>query len=135
MLHIIGDSCYGWYLHYLHSVGASMMLCVQYLHIGRSLYYGSYVYNVNVWLSGVYLMKMLMLNAFVGYVLIWGMMSYWGSTVISGLFIIVPCVCECICGGFYVCNPTLKRFFIVHMISGVLLWVCIIMHIYYLHVA
>ena len=85
VIHIIQDITYGWYLHYLHSIGASIILVVMYLHIGRSLYIGSFMYNANLWLSGVYSLIFIMLIAFLGYILIWGMMSYWGGTVISNV--------------------------------------------------
>ena len=106
IIHIIQDISYGWYLHYLHSIGASLLIMVIYLHIGRSLYVVGYMYNANLWLSGFYIMILLMLIAFLGYILIWGMLSYWGCTVITNLLTIIPCLIECICGGFYVCNPT-----------------------------
>ena len=74
-----------------------------------------------------------MLIAFLGYVLIWGMMSYWGGTVITNLLSLIPCLIECICGGFYVSNPTLKRFFIFHIILAYLMSALFIIHLYYLH--
>ena len=70
IIHIIQDISYGWYLHYLHSIGASIILVVMYLHIGRSLYIGSFMYNANLWLSGLYNMIFLMFIAFLGYILI-----------------------------------------------------------------
>ena len=70
VIHIIQDITYGWYLHYLHSIGASYLIGLMYIHIGRSLYIGSYVYNLNLWLSGLCLMIFEMLIAFIGYVLI-----------------------------------------------------------------
>ena len=106
---------------------------VIYLHIGRSLYLESYLYNANLWLSGFYIMILLMLIAFLGYLLIWGMMSYWGCTVIINLLTIIPCLIECICGGFYVCNSTLKRMYIIHIILGNLMITVFIIHLYYLH--
>jgi ubiquinol-cytochrome c reductase cytochrome b subunit len=133
VIHIIQDIIYGWYLHYLHSLGASVVLVVMYLHIGRSLYYGTSIYNVNLWLSGFYIMVFLMLVAFIGYVLVWGMMSYWGCTVISNLLSLMPCLIEYICGGFYIFNPTLKRFFVFHVIVAFLIVALFIIHLYYLH--
>jgi ubiquinol-cytochrome c reductase cytochrome b subunit len=133
IIHIIQDISYGWYLHYLHSVGASLLMMVMYLHIGRSLYVVGYVYNVNLWLSGFCIMVLLMLIAFLGYILVWGMLSYWGCTVITNLLTVVPCLIECICGGFYVCNPTLKRMSVVHIILGILMITVFIIHLYYLH--
>jgi quinol-cytochrome oxidoreductase complex cytochrome b subunit len=133
VIHIIQDITYGWYLHYLHSIGSSIILGVMYLHIGRSLYIGSFMYNTNLWLSGLCSLIFLMLIAFLGYVLIWGMMSYWGGTVITNLLSLIPCLIECICGGFYVSNPTLKRFFIFHIIIAFLILALFIIHLYYLH--
>lgn len=133
VIHIIQDIYYGWYLHYLHSNGSSMLLIVLYLHIGRSLYIVTYILNGNLWLSGLSIMIFLMLIAFLGYLLIWGMMSYWGGTVITNLLSLIPCLIECICGGFYVSNPTLKRFFIFHIILAFLILALFIIHLYYLH--
>ena len=133
LIHIIQDICFGWYLHYLHSIGSSIILVVMYLHIGRSLYIGSFMYNANLWLSGLCLMIFLMLIAFLGYVLIWGMMSYWAGTVITNLLSLIPCLIECICGGFCVSNPTNKRFFIFHIIIAFNILALFIIHLYYLH--
>jgi ubiquinol-cytochrome c reductase cytochrome b subunit len=133
VIHIIQDIYYGWYLHYLHSIGASVVLVVMYLHIGRSLYIGSFMYNANLWTSGFSIIVILMMVAFLGYVLVWGMMSYWGGTVITNLIFLIPCLIECICGGFYVSNPTLKRFLIFHMILAFLIIALIFIHLYYLH--
>lgn len=133
VIHIIQDITYGWYLHYLHSIGASIVLVVMYLHIGRSLYYGTVMFNANLWLSGFYMMVLLMLVAFLGYVLVWGMMSYWGGTVITNLLSLMPCLIEYVCGGFYVSNPTLKRFFVFHIIVAFLVVALFIIHLYYLH--
>jgi ubiquinol-cytochrome c reductase cytochrome b subunit len=78
-------------------------------------------------------MILLILEAFLGYVLVWGMMSYWGVTVITNLASLIPNAIECICGGFYVSNYTLKRFFILHVSLGALLIALFIIHLYYLH--
>lgn len=133
VIHIIQDITYGWYLHYLHSIGASIILVVMYFHIGRSLYIGTFMYNANLWLSGLYSWIFIMLIAFLGYILIWGMMSYWGGTVISNLLSLIPCLIECICGGFYVSNPSLQRFLLFHIILAFLIIALFIIHLYYLH--
>lgn len=133
IIHIIQDIYYGWYIHYLHSTGSSIVMVLVYLHIGRSLYIATYILNANLWLSGLSIMIFLMLIAFLGYVLIWGMMSYWGGTVITNLLSLIPSLIECICGGFYVSNPTLKRFFIFHIILAFLILALFIIHLYYLH--
>ena len=91
------------------------------------------MYNANLWLSGLCLMIFLMLKAFLGYVLIWGMMSYWAGTVITNLLSLIPCLIECICGGFYVSNPSLQRFLLFHIILGFLIIALFIIHLYYLH--
>merc|ERR1712151_1282292 len=104
-----------------------------YFHIGRGLYISSYVYKVNLWLSGVVLFIFLMAISFLGYVLAWGQMSFWGGTVITNLFSSVPCLIEVIIGGFYVSNPTLIRFFIFHFILPLTCYGFIMFHFYYLH--
>lgn len=85
LIHIVQDIIYGWYLHYLHSSGSSALMAVMYIHVGRSLYIGTYITNGNLWLSGLSIMYVLMLVAYLGYILVWGMMSYWGGTVITNL--------------------------------------------------
>jgi ubiquinol-cytochrome c reductase cytochrome b subunit len=133
VMHIIRDIYYGWCLRYMHSSGASFVLGITYLHIGRGLYVSSYMYNTNLWLSGVVLFVFLMAIAFLGYVLAWGQMSFWGGTVITNLLSSVPCLIEWMCGGFYVSNPTLKRFFVFHFILPFITIGFVIVHLYYLH--
>merc|ERR1712002_1250886 len=99
----------------------------------RGLLVSSYVYNTNLWLSGVVLFIFLMVTAFQGYVLTWGQMSFWGGTVITNLFCFLPCIIEWMCGGFYVSNPTLKRFLIFHFILSIITIGFVIIHLYYLH--
>ena len=94
VIHIIQDLHYGYLTHYLHSHGSSIILVILYLHIGRSLFIGSFMYNANLWLSGLCIMIFLMLIAFLGYLLIWGMMSYWGGTVLTNLLFLIPCLIE-----------------------------------------
>merc|ERR1712023_381233 len=89
---------------------------VLFLHLGRAIFYGSYFYNPNTWFSGIVLFLLLMATAFMGYVLPWGQMSFWGATVITNLLSPFPCLIEWVCGGHYVYNPTLKRFFVFHFI-------------------
>merc|ERR1712179_511089 len=105
---------YGWCLRYLHSSGASFVFLFLFLHLGRAISYGSYFYNPNTWFSGIILFLMLMATAFLGYVLPFGQMSFWGATVITNLLSPFPCLIEWICGGYCVSSPTLKRFFIFH---------------------
>merc|ERR1712070_893317 len=111
---LIREVYYGWSLRYFHSSGASFVFLFLFLHGGRALFYGSYFYNPNTWFSGIVLLLFLMAIAFMGYVLPFGQMSFWGATVITNLFSPFPCLVEWVCGGYCVCNPTLKRFFLFH---------------------
>merc|ERR1739848_472147 len=133
MGYIIREVYYGWSLRYIHSNGASFLFTVLFIHIGRGLYYGSYYYNPNSWFSGIIIFIVLMAIAFIGYVLPWGQMSFWGATVITNLLSPFPCLIEWICGGFYVSNPTLKRFFVFHFILPFIVYGFVIIHLYYLH--
>ena len=108
----IREIYYGWYLRYFHSNGASFIFIFLFIHIGRAIYYGSYFYNPNTWFSGIILFFLLMAIAFLGYILPFGQMSFWGATVITNLFSFLPYLIEWICGGYYIYNPTLKRFLI-----------------------
>ena len=130
---IIREVYYGWSLRYIHSNGASFLFTVLFIHIGRGLYYGSYYYTSNVWFSGIFIFYSFVAIAFIGYVLPWGQMSFWGATVITNLLSPFPCLIEWICGGFYISNPTLKRFFIFHFILPFIICGIIIIHVYYLH--
>merc|ERR1712014_32760 len=111
---LIREVYYGWCLRYLHSSGASFVFLFLFLHLGRAIFYGSYFYNPNTWFSGIILLFFLMATAFMGYVLPFGQMSFWGATVITNLLSPAPCLVEWICGGYCVYNPTLKRFFLFH---------------------
>merc|ERR1711970_1428710 len=124
---------YGWCLRYIHSNGASFVFALLFIHIGRGLYYGSYYYNPNTWFSGIMLFILLMVIAFMGYVLPWALMSFWAATVITNLLSPFPCLIEWVCGGFYVSNPTLKRFFLFHFILPFIVFGFVIIHLYYLH--
>ena len=129
----IREIYYGWCLRYLHSSGASFVFLFLFLHLGRAISYGSYFYNPNTWFSGILLFFLLMATAFLGYVLPWGQMSFWGATVITNLFSPFPCIIEWVCGGHYVYNPTLKRFFLFHFLFPFLLCGFISLHLFYLH--
>ena len=133
VMYIIREVYYGWSLRYIHSNGASFVFIVLFIHIGRGLYYGSYYYNSNSWFSGIIIFIILMAIAFIGYVLPWGQISFWGATVITNLLSPFPCLIVWICGGFYISNPTLKRFLIFHFILPFILCGFIIIHFYYLH--
>merc|ERR1712212_1312302 len=133
VMHIIREVYYGWCLRYIHSNGASFVFALLFIHIGRGLYYGSYYYNPNTWFSGIIIFILLMVTAFMGYVLPWALMSFWAATVITNLLSPFPCLIEWVCGGFYVSNPTLKRFFLFHFILPFIVFGFIIIHLYYLH--
>merc|ERR1712078_449886 len=130
---LIREIYYGWSLRFLHSSGASFVFLFVFLHIGRSLFYGSFFYNPNTWFSGILILLLLMGIAFLGYVLPFGRMSFWGATVITNLLSPFPCLIEWICGGYCVHSPTLKRFFLFHFVFPFLLCGFVILHLFYLH--
>lgn len=136
VISIYQDSNYGWLLRLVHSTGASFFFLFIYLHIGRGLYYGSYIYP-EVWNIGVVIYLILMGTAFLGYVLPWGQMSYWAATVITNLLSAIPILgsilVEWVWGGFAVGNPTLTRFFALHYLLPFLVSALVILHIFYLH--
>merc|ERR1712018_889170 len=111
---LIREVFYGWCLRYFHSSGASFVFLFLFLHLGRAMFYGSYFYNPNTWFSGIVIFLFLMAIAFMGYVLPFGQMSFWGATVITNLLSPFPSLIEWVSGGYYVHNPTLKRFFLFH---------------------
>ena len=129
----IREIYYGWCLRYLHSSGASFVFLFLFLHLGRAISYASYFYLVNTWFSGILLFFFLMATAFIGYVLPFGQMSFWGATVISNLLSPFPSLIEWVCGGHYVYNPSLKRFFLFHFQFPFLLCGFRILHLFYLH--
>merc|ERR1712066_786020 len=130
---LIREVYYGWSLRYLHSSGASFVFLFLFLHLGRAIFYGSYSYNPNTWFSGIVIFLFLMATAFMGYVLPFGQMSFWGATVITNLLSPAPCLVEWICGGYCVHNPTLKRFFLFHFQLPFLICGFVILHLFYLH--
>ena len=137
--HIMRDVNYGWLIRYVHANGASMFFLAVYIHIFRSLYYGSYKAPREViWIIGMIIYFLMMMTAFMGYVLPWGQMSFWGATVITNLFSAIPFFGESITnwlwGGFAVDNPTLTRFFSLHYLLPFLIFGLVILHIWALHV-
>lgn len=135
---IMREVNYGWLIRYIHMNGASMFFIVVYLHIFRGLYYGSYrAPRELLWIMGVVIFIVMMATAFMGYVLPWGQMSYWGATVITNLFSAIPIVGDTIVtllwGGFSVDNPTLNRFFSLHYLLPMLLVAFIVLHLMTLH--
>ena len=137
--HIMRDVNYGWLMRYVHANGASMFFIAVYLHMFRGLYYGSYKEPREVlWMLGVVIFLLMMATAFMGYVLPWGQMSYWGATVITNLFSAVPLIGDQIVtllwGGFSVDNPTLNRFFSLHYLLPFAIFGVVILHVWALHV-
>jgi ubiquinol-cytochrome c reductase cytochrome b subunit len=136
--HIMRDVNYGWLIRYMHANGASMFFIVVYLHIFRGLYYGSYkAPRELLWWLGLVIFLLMMATAFMGYVLPWGQMSFWGATVITNLFSAIPLVGDSIVtwlwGGFAVDNPTLNRFFSLHYLLPFVIVGIVILHIWALH--
>ena len=136
---IMRDVNYGWLLRYVHANGASMFFIVVYIHIFRALYYGSYkAPRELLFMLGVVILLLMMATAFMGYVLPWGQMSYWGATVITNLFSAIPIVGEGIVtwlwGGFSVDNPTLNRFFSLHYLMPFMITGVVFLHIVALHI-
>nr|ARO70421.1 cytochrome b [Brachylophus bulabula] len=134
--HISRDVQHGWLLRNLHANGASMFFICIYLHIGRGLYYGSYAFK-ETWNIGVILLLLVMATAFVGYVLPWGQMSFWGATVITNLLSAVPylgtALVEWVWGGFSVDNATLTRFFTFHFLLPFTIIGASAVHLLFLH--
>jgi len=137
--HIMRDVNYGWLIRYIHANGASMFFLAVYIHIFRSLFYGSYKSPREIiWIIGIIIYLLMMAAAFLGYVLPWGQMSFWGATVITNLFSAIPLVGEGIVtwlwGGYSVDNPTLTRFFTLHYLIPFLILGLVVLHIWALHV-
>ena len=136
--HIMRDVNNGWLIRYAHANGASFFFLVVYIHIGRGLYYGSYMTpREHLWCSGVLIFVLMMATAFIGYVQPWGQMSFWGATVITNLFSAIPLVGDSIVswlwGGFSVDNATLNRFFSLHYLLPFLIAGVVILHLILLH--
>jgi ubiquinol-cytochrome c reductase cytochrome b/c1 subunit len=136
--HIMRDVNFGWMLRYLHANGASMFFIAVYIHIFRGMYYGSYKAPREIsWILGVVIFLIMMGTAFMGYVLPWGQMSFWGATVITNLFSAIPLVGEAIrtwlWGGFAVDNPTLNRFFSLHYLLPFMILGVVILHVWAFH--
>nr|ABO27225.1 cytochrome b [Cynopterus horsfieldii] len=134
--HICRDVNYGWILRYLHANGASMFFIYLFLHVGRGLYYGSYIYT-ETWNVGILLLFAVMATAFMGYVLPWGQMSFWGATVITNLLSAIPYIgtnlVEWIWGGFSVDKATLTRFFAFHFLLPFIISALVVVHLLFLH--
>ena len=136
---IMRDVNYGWLIRYIHSTGSSMFFLAVYIHIFRSLFYGSHKSPRElIWIIGMLIYILMMAAAFTGYVLPWGQMSFWGATVITNLFSAIPVVGESVVnwvwGGYSVGNPTLNRFFSLHYLIPFLILGLVVLHIWALHV-
>nr|YP_010988750.1 cytochrome b [Anaspides driesseni]WOR81107.1 cytochrome b [Anaspides driesseni] len=134
--HICRDVNYGWFLRTFHANGASFFFICLYAHIGRGIYYGSYRF-IHTWSTGVLILFLVMATAFLGYVLPWGQMSFWGATVITNLLSAVPYIgldmVQWLWGGFAVDNATLTRFFAFHFLLPFLIAAAALIHILFLH--
>ena len=136
---IMRDVNSGWLLRYLHSNGASFFFVAVYIHIFRGLYYGSYkAPRELLWILGCIIYLLMMATGFMGYVLPWGQMSFWGATVITSFFTAIPLVGDWIqqllLGGFAVDNPTLNRFYSLHYLLPFMIAGVVVLHIWALHV-
>nr|QRV62374.1 cytochrome b [Boreonectes macedonicus] len=134
--HICRDVNYGWLMRTLHANGASFFFICIYLHIGRGMYYGSYKL-MHTWMIGVIILFMVMGTAFMGYVLPWGQMSFWGATVITNLLSAVPylgtMLVQWVWGGFAVDNATLTRFYSIHFMLPFIIVALVMIHLLFLH--
>nr|AXS66347.1 cytochrome b [Staphylinoidea sp. 6 KM-2017] len=134
--HICRDVNYGWLIRTLHANGASFFFICLYTHIGRGIYYSSYLYK-ETWLIGVIILFLVMATAFLGYVLPWGQMSFWGATVITNLLSAIPYlgmnIVQWLWGGFAVDNATLTRFFSLHFILPFIITAFVMIHLLFLH--
>nr|AAF15216.1 cytochrome b [Petromyscus collinus] len=134
--HICRDVNYGWLIRYMHANGASMFFICLFLHVGRGIYYGSYMFT-ETWNIGIILLFAVMATAFMGYVLPWGQMSFWGATVITNLLSAIPYIgtmlVEWIWGGFSVDKATLTRFFAFHFILPFIIAALAMVHLLFLH--
>ena len=136
---IMRDVNFGWLLRYIHMNGGSLFFIVVYIHIFRGLYFGSYKSPRELlWIIGILILLAMMATAFIGYVLPWGQMSYWGATVITSLFSAIPVIGDDIVtllwGGFTVDNPTLNRFFSLHYLLPFVIIGLVFMHVWALHI-
>nr|YP_009179469.1 cytochrome b [Cypridopsis vidua]AJY78608.1 cytochrome b [Cypridopsis vidua] len=136
VIHICYDVNYGWLLRSTHANGASMFFICMYMHTARGLYFGSYRF-MYTWNVGVIIMLITMATAFLGYVLPWGQMSFWGATVITNLLSAIPycgsMIVEWLWGGFAIGNPTLSRFFTLHFLMPFVIAALVMVHLIFLH--
>ena len=133
IIYILREVYFGWYFRFIHSNISSFIFIFIYIHFIRSLFYGSYFYISNILFTGIILFILLMIISFIGYILPWGLMSFWGATVITNLLSGIPCLVPWICGDFYISNPSLSRFFIFHLLISIIIFIILYFHIFYLH--
>nr|QEJ81550.1 cytochrome b [Diaphanes sp. FM11] len=136
VIHLSRNVNYGWMMRICHSNGASMLFICLFLHMSRGIYYSSYMYK-ETWLTGMMIMLMMMATAFLGYVLPWGQMSFWGATVITNLLSAIPylgnTIVKWVWGGFAIENATLSRFFSLHFFLPFIISAMVIIHLLFLH--
>uniref|UniRef100_UPI0030FE7326 cytochrome b n=1 Tax=Sphingonotus salinus TaxID=319241 RepID=UPI0030FE7326 len=136
VVHICRDVNNGWMIRTMHANGASMFFICIYLHVGRGIYYGSYMY-MNTWMTGTMILFLVMATAFMGYVLPWGQMSFWGATVITNLLSAIPFIgmdiVQWVWGGFAVDNATLNRFYTFHFVLPFIIAAMVMIHLFFLH--
>nr|YP_010586210.1 cytochrome b [Goera horni]UZZ43972.1 cytochrome b [Goera horni] len=134
--HIYRNVNYGWFIRSMHANGASFFFIVMYLHVGRGIYYESFMLKYT-WMAGIIILLLTMMTAFMGYVLPWGQMSFWGATVITNILSAIPYLgidlVQWIWGGFSVNNATLNRFFMFHFILPFIILTFFIIHLMFLH--
>jgi len=138
--HIMRDVQNGWFIRYMHANGASFFFIFVYIHISRNLFYGSYIKpRQALWNSGIVILLLMMATAFLGYVLPWGQMSFWGATVITNLFSVIPGIgqdlVQWLWGGFSVNNATLNKFFSLHFVLPFVIAAVVFLHLILLHKA
>nr|YP_009944704.1 cytochrome b [Encyrtus sasakii]QGA47463.1 cytochrome b [Encyrtus sasakii] len=136
IIHIMQNVNYGWMIRLMHMNGASLFFTCLFIHIGRGIYYNSFLFK-KTWTSGIMIFLITMMTAFLGYVLPWGQMSFWGATVITNLMSAIPYIGNTIVmwlwGGFSINNATLNRFYSLHFIMPFVVLFMVIMHLYFLH--
>lgn len=138
--HIMRDVNYGWLIRYIHANGASMFFIVVYMHTFRGLYYSSYTHPRELlWNVGVTILFLMIATAFMGYVLPWGQMSFWGATVITNLFSAIPVlggdIVVWLWGGYSIANATLVRFFSLHFFFPIIIAALVALHLHLLHLS
>ena len=133
LVHIIREVTFGFIIRYIHSNGASFIFALSFLHISRAIIFGSFIFIPLSWLSGIIILLFIIIIAFIGYVLPYGQMSFWGATVITNLLSFIPFLIEWVNGSYFISEPTLKRFFVLHYLFSFILLIILFYHLFYLH--